>query len=102
MAIQPAHDVTSEYRSGIVVGERELVWTTKSVALNLIIIFFHIHMMMVSYDELYVANHEWKQLEEPFLGEFSNQRKVYERGWVEIIQQGQDMETIVRSLQSSK
>ena len=52
------------------------------------LIRFHIHMMMVSYDELYVANHEWNQLEEPFLGEFSNQRKVYERGWVEIIQQG--------------
>lgn len=42
------------------------------------IIRFHIHMMLEAFDMVYVANREWKQLEEPFLGEFLNQRKAYE------------------------
>lgn len=52
------------------------------------LIRFHIHMMLDSYDEVYVANHEWKQLEEPYLSNFLNQRKIYEGRLVEIINQG--------------
>lgn len=52
------------------------------------LISFHIHMMMDVYDEVYVANHEWKQLEEPFLSNFSNQRKLYENRMIELIKKG--------------
>lgn len=52
------------------------------------LIRFHIHMMLNSYDELFVANHEWKQLEEPFLSNFLNQRKIYENALVEIVNEG--------------
>jgi TetR/AcrR family transcriptional regulator, cholesterol catabolism regulator len=52
------------------------------------LIRFHIHMMLDSYDEVYVANHEWKQLEEPYLSNFLNQRKIYESRLVEIVSKG--------------
>ena len=52
------------------------------------LIRFHIHMMLDNYDEVYVANHEWKQLEEPYLSNFLNQRKIYEGRLVEIINEG--------------
>lgn len=52
------------------------------------LIRFHIHMMLETYDEVYVANHEWKQLEEPYLSNFLNQRKIYEGKLVEIINTG--------------
>ena len=49
---------------------------------------FHIHMMLDSYDEVYVANHEWRQLEEPYLSNFLNQRKLYEGRLIEIVRNG--------------
>ncbi len=52
------------------------------------LIRFHIHMMLDSFDEVYVANHEWKQLEEPCLSNFLTQRKVYESRLIEIISMG--------------
>lgn len=52
------------------------------------IIHFHIQMMLKSYDEVYVANHEWKQLKEPFLSNFLNQRKLYENRLIDLIKLG--------------
>jgi AcrR family transcriptional regulator len=52
------------------------------------LIRFHIYMMLNFYDEVYVANHEWKQLEEPYLSNFLNQRKTYEGRLVEIVSKG--------------
>ena len=52
------------------------------------LIRFHISMMLLYPDEVFVANHEWKQLSEPFLSNFMNQRKSYENKWVEIIKEG--------------
>ncbi len=52
------------------------------------IIRFHIHMMLHHYDELFVANHEWKQLQEPYLSNFLNQRKSYESKLVAIVKTG--------------
>ena len=52
------------------------------------LIRFHISMMLLHPDEVFVANHEWKQLSEPFLSNFMNQRKSYENKWVEIIKEG--------------
>src|SRR5882757_2819236 len=41
------------------------------------IIRFHIRIMLDKFDEVYVANHEWKFLEEPYLSNFLNQRRTY-------------------------
>lgn len=49
---------------------------------------FHVHMMLESYDSVFVANHEWKQLTEPYLSNFLNQRKHYEQRLVEIVKAG--------------
>lgn len=58
------------------------------------LIRFHIHMMLDSYDEVFVANHEWKQLPEPYLGNFLEQRKTYENSLIEIVSIGVKKEEI--------
>ncbi|HSN59334.1 MAG TPA: TetR/AcrR family transcriptional regulator [Ferruginibacter sp.] len=52
------------------------------------LIRFHIWMMMQSFDELYVSNHEWKYLDEPYLGNFLNQRKLYETKMMQLVEAG--------------
>ena len=52
------------------------------------IIRFHIHMMLEEFDEVYVANHEWKYLQEPQLGNFLNQRRSYEKKLVSLVEMG--------------
>jgi AcrR family transcriptional regulator len=52
------------------------------------IIRFHIQMMLDKYDEVYVANHEWKHLKEPYLSNFLSQRRNYEKRLVALIEQG--------------
>ena len=43
------------------------------------IIRFHIQMMLNNFDEVFVANHEWKHLKEPYLSNFLSQRRSYEK-----------------------
>ncbi len=52
------------------------------------LIGFHIQMMLEEYDEVYVANHEWKHLEEPYLSDFLNQRRQYEKRMTELVKDG--------------
>jgi len=52
------------------------------------LIRFHINMIIEEYDEVFVANHEWKQMEEPFLSNFLTQRKNYEGSMITIISAG--------------
>ncbi|HMJ47214.1 MAG TPA: TetR/AcrR family transcriptional regulator [Ferruginibacter sp.] len=52
------------------------------------LIRFHIHMMLDEYDEVFVANHEWKHLEEPYLSNFLNQRKLYESRMINLVKTG--------------
>ena len=54
-----------------------------------LIIRFHIHMMLEEFDEVFVANHEWKYLEEPQLTIFLNQRRGYEKRLVALVEAGQ-------------
>ena len=58
------------------------------------IIRFHIRMMIENFDEVYVANHEWKHLQEPFLSDFLNIRRSYEKGIINLIQDGIDRHEI--------
>lgn len=52
------------------------------------IIRFHIRMMLNNFDEVYVANHEWKHLKEPYLSNFLIQRRGYEKRLIVIIEAG--------------
>ena len=49
---------------------------------------FHIKMMMDEYESVYVSDHEWKHLPEPYLSNFKNQRRSYRARIAEIIRQG--------------
>lgn len=53
-----------------------------------LLIRFHITMMLDEFDEVFVANHEWKHLQEPFLSNFLNQRHSYENRLVALIKEG--------------
>ncbi len=52
------------------------------------IIRFHIQMMQSNFDEVYVANHEWKHLKEPYLSNFLIQRRGYEKRLIALIETG--------------
>ena len=52
------------------------------------IIRFHIEMMLNNFDEVYVANHEWKHLKEPYLSNFLIQRRGYEKRLVMLMEAG--------------
>jgi len=52
------------------------------------IIRFHIRMMLNNFDEVYVANHEWKHLKEPYLSNFLIQRRAYEKRLIAILDSG--------------
>lgn len=52
------------------------------------IIRFHIQMMLNNFDEVYVANHEWKHLKEPYLSNFLIQRRSYEKRLVVLMEAG--------------
>jgi len=49
---------------------------------------FHICMMLENFDEVFVANHEWKHLQEPFLHDFLSQRHNYEKRLVALVEKG--------------
>ena len=52
------------------------------------IIRFHIQMMLNNFDEVYVANHEWKHLKDPYLSNFLIQRRSYEKRLVVLVETG--------------
>lgn len=67
--------------------------TTENTASNSVsklenIIRFHIQMILNNFDEVYVANHEWKHLKEPYLSNFLIQRRNYEKRLVAIMEAG--------------
>ena len=52
------------------------------------IIRFHIRMMLERFDEVFVANHEWKHLKEPWLSQFLHRRRDYEKRLVVMVKDG--------------
>lgn len=53
-----------------------------------LVIRFHIHMMLEHFDEVFVANHEWKFLAEPYLSNFLIQRRSYEKRLTALVEEG--------------
>jgi TetR/AcrR family transcriptional regulator, cholesterol catabolism regulator len=52
------------------------------------ILRFHISMMIEEYESVYIAEHEWRHLPEPFLNDFKNQRRNYRSRLGAILQKG--------------
>src|SRR5882672_6693803 len=52
------------------------------------IIRFHIRMMMEQYEYVYISDHEWRHLPEPYLSNFLNQRRSYRKRLGIIIEGG--------------
>lgn len=52
------------------------------------IIRFHIKMMLQDFDEIFVANHEWKHLKEPYFTDFLVLRRNYEKRLITLIETG--------------
>ncbi|HTS42899.1 MAG TPA: TetR/AcrR family transcriptional regulator [Puia sp.] len=52
------------------------------------IIRFHIRMMMDQYEYVYISDHEWRHLPEPYLSNFLNQRRNYRKILAELIGEG--------------
>jgi AcrR family transcriptional regulator len=52
------------------------------------IIRFHIKTMLNNFDDVYVANHEWKHLQEPYLSDFLIIRRNYEKSLLALIETG--------------
>jgi AcrR family transcriptional regulator len=53
-----------------------------------LIIRFHIRMMMEQYEFVYISDHEWRHLPEPYLSNFLNQRRNYRRSLSDMISKG--------------
>jgi len=53
-----------------------------------LIIRFHIRMMMDHYEYVYISDHEWRHLPEPYLSNYLNQRRNYRRSLSELIARG--------------
>ncbi len=58
------------------------------------IIRFHIKMMLENYENVYVSNHDWQHLKEPYLTDFLNQRRNYEKRFSAFIETGVDKNEI--------
>ncbi|HEY4335166.1 MAG TPA: TetR/AcrR family transcriptional regulator [Puia sp.] len=52
------------------------------------IIRLHIRMMLDQYEFVYIADHEWRHLPEPYLSNFLNQRRNYRKRLSDIIEAG--------------
>ena len=62
--------------------------TATAVAKVEAIVRFHIQKMLNNFDEVFVANHEWKHLKEPMLSSFLNQRRHYEKRLMTVFENG--------------
>ena len=76
--------------AGEFTAQLEKTENTNSTSLSKLekIIRFHIHMMWEEFDAVFVANHDWKHLNEPSLSNFLNQRRNYEKKLVTLIETG--------------
>lgn len=52
------------------------------------IIRLHIRMMLDQYEYVYIADHEWRHLPEPYLSNFLNQRRNYRKRLGDIVEEG--------------
>jgi AcrR family transcriptional regulator len=77
--------VANEFISHLEEMERSSETTLKKMET---IIRFHIRMMLDQYEYVYISDHEWRHLPEPYLSNFLNQRRSYRKRLGDIIEEG--------------
>ena len=60
----------------------------KSINKVEILLRFHIQQMINNYEEVYVSDREWRHLDEPYLSNFQNQRRLYRKRFAAIVEDG--------------
>ncbi|MEP7230552.1 MAG: TetR/AcrR family transcriptional regulator [Ginsengibacter sp.] len=60
------------------------------------IIRFHISMMIEEYENVYISDHEWRHLPEPFLTDFKSRRSNYRSRLATLLQKGIDNNEVNR------
>lgn len=77
--------VANEFLSHLDAVETSPENTLKKIEM---IIRFHIRMMMDQYEYVYISDHEWRHLPEPYLSNFLNQRRNYRKSLADLIEEG--------------
>ncbi|HEY4875826.1 MAG TPA: TetR/AcrR family transcriptional regulator [Puia sp.] len=77
--------IANEFISHLENVERNTESTLKKMET---IIRFHIRMMLEQYEYVYISDHEWRHLPEPYLSNFLNQRRSYRKRLGDIIEEG--------------
>ncbi|HEX4852507.1 MAG TPA: TetR/AcrR family transcriptional regulator [Puia sp.] len=77
--------VANEFISHLDAVEASQETTLKKIEM---IIRFHIRMMLDQYEYVYISDHEWRHLPEPYLSNFLNQRRNYRKSLADLIEQG--------------
>ncbi|HEV2354309.1 MAG TPA: TetR/AcrR family transcriptional regulator [Puia sp.] len=77
--------VANEFISNLDAVENSHLSTLKKMEA---IIRLHIRMMLDQYEFVYIADHEWRHLPEPYLSNFLNQRRNYRKRLGDIIDEG--------------
>ena len=77
--------VANEFISHLEAVEASVAPTLKKMET---IIRFHIRMMLEQYEYVYISDHEWRHLPEPYLSNFLNQRRSYRKRLSDIIEEG--------------
>ncbi len=55
---------------------------------------FHVQEMMINYEEVYVTDHDWRNMEEPYLSEYREMRRNYRKRFASVVQKGIDQKEI--------
>ncbi len=87
------HELLQEicFRTGLFFtreAEKIAAWPQPPLERIEALIRFHIRSMAEHFDEVYVANHEWKHLREPHLNAFLQVRRQYEKILMQLIAAG--------------
>src|ERR1700735_2269936 len=77
--------VANEFMTNLEAVEASAQTTLKKMEA---IIRLHIRMMLDQYEFVYIADHEWRHLPEPYLSNFLNQRRSYRKRLGDIIETG--------------
>src|ERR1700733_16199403 len=77
--------VANEFLTNLEVVEASQQPTLKKMEA---IIRLHIRMMLDQYEFVYISDHEWRHLPEPYLSNFLNQRRNYRKRLGDIIEDG--------------
>jgi AcrR family transcriptional regulator len=77
--------VANEFISHLEAVESSLEPTIKKMET---IVRFHIRMMLDQYEFVYISDHEWRHLPEPYISNYLSQRRGYRKRLSDIIEQG--------------